>query len=535
MKKRAAVGMVLSIALGASSFLFQQPAEAKGGEEIRYSKEYKTPAYIGEKWSKPKNLKNEEIVWAYLHAKKSLFKLKGDVKSQFKILKQEKDSLGMTHYRVQEVYHGIPVYGSDQTVHTDRDGNVTSFFGTVIPDLGAKKIQTTAKIGKEQAVQIVRKDLEAQPGNISRLASDPDTGLYIYPHQGNYYLAYHVKVSVIQPEPGYWHYFINAVNGEVIRKYNTVHQLTGSGRGVLGDRKTFEVDHKYGKYYLKGTSRGGGIKTYNAYHVIYESQLPGTMVSSKTNYFLDGAAVDAHAYAEKVYDYFKNVHGRNSYDGNGAPVISSVHVGRNWNNAAWIGTQMVYGDGDGIVFRPLSGALDVVGHELTHAITEKTANLEYHNESGALNESISDIFGAMVDSGDWLLGEDVYTPKQSGDAFRSMSNPTQYDQPDHYSRYVRLPDTPDGDYGGVHINSGINNKAAYLLAEGGTHYGVNVTGIGRAKTAKIYYRALTLYLTSRSTFADMRQAAIKAATDLYGSASQEVQSVKNAYSAVGVY
>ncbi|SEM81663.1 M4 family metallopeptidase [Lihuaxuella thermophila] len=524
MNRMAAAGLVLAFALGTSG-LFGLTADAKNDGGIRYNKETNTPSVITEKWRAPRTFQSSEVVWSYLEAKQDLFKLKGDVKSQFKILKKEKDSLGMTHYRLQEVYKGIPVYGSQQTIHVDQNGDVTSYFGQVIPGLEAKNIPTRANIDNTGAVQAVKNDLKA-----SQFAADPRAELMIYPHEGKYHLAYYVTASVIYPQPGYWHYFVDAVNAKVIDKWNAA-EATGSGTGVLGDTKTFETTYSGGTYYLWGQSRGEGIKTHHAKNASYTSpKLPGTLISSTTNTFTDGAAVDAHAYAEKVYDYYKLVHGRNSYDGNGAAIVSSVHVGRSWNNAAWIGTQMVYGDGDGMTFRPLSGDLDVVAHELTHAVTDTTADLIYQNESGALNESMSDIFAAMVDSDNWLIGEDVYTPNIPGDALRSMSDPAAYGDPDHYSKRY----TGNEDNGGVHINSGINNKACYLIAQGGTHYGVTVTGIGRDKTAKIYYRALTVYLHPSSTFADMRQAAVQAATDLYGASSPEVQAVKNAYTAVGV-
>lgn len=250
----------------------------------------------------------------------------------------------------------------------------------------------------------------------------------------------------------------------------------------------------------------------------------------------DAAAVDAHYYAGVTYDYYKDVFNRNSYDGKGAKLVSSVHYGRNYNNAFWNGSQMVYGDGDGVNFIEFSGGLDVIAHELTHAVTDTTADLIYQNESGALNEAISDIFGTLVESHaninpDWLIGEDIYTPGINGDALRSMEDPTVNGDPDHYSKRY----TGTSDNGGVHTNSGIINKAAYLLSQGGTHYGVTVNGVGKAALGDIFYRALTTYYTASTNFSQARAGAIQAATDLYGASSSQVQSVKDAFSAVGVY
>jgi bacillolysin len=249
----------------------------------------------------------------------------------------------------------------------------------------------------------------------------------------------------------------------------------------------------------------------------------------------DAPAVDAHYDAGVTYDYYKEVHNRLSYDGNNAAIKSSVHYGRNYNNAFWNGSQMVYGDGDGQTFIPLFGGIDVVAHELTHAVTDYTADLIYQNESEEINEAMSDIFGTLVEyyannNPDWEIGEDIYTPSIANDALRSMSAPAKYGDPDHYSN--RHTGTQDNS--GVHISSGSINKAVYLLSEGGTHYGVTVTGIGKEKISKIFYRSLTQYLTASSNFSHLRTAAVQVATDLYGATSQEVQSVNQAFNAVGV-
>ena len=199
-------------------------------------------------------------------------------------------------------------------------------------------------------------------------------------------------------------------------------------------------------------------------------------------------------------------------------MVTTVHYKSNYNNAFWTssGQQVVFGDGDGVRFGPLGSALDVVAHEWTHAVNSYEANLEYKRESGALNESYSDVFAAMVDRDDWLVGEDVYTPGTPGDALRSMADPPKYNQPDHldHSLYKNYPYwvtcTSSNDYCGVHTNSGVPNKAAYLLVQGGTHGGVTVPGIGRTKVERIYYRALTEYLTRSSGYLDARRLTVQA-------------------------
>jgi Zn-dependent metalloprotease len=190
----------------------------------------------------------------------------------------------------------------------------------------------------------------------------------------------------------------------------------------------------------------------------------------------DGPAQDAtvnRAYdgLGQTYDFFKAVYDRNSVDGHGMRLDGHVHFGRSYNNAFWNGRQMVFGDGDGRLFVDFTKSLDVIAHELTHGVTDFTAGLEYHNQSGALNESISDVFGSLVkqwslrqtaDQADWLIGADVFSPRIQGDALRSLIG--RDPQPSHMDNFEQLPDSEEGDWGGVHINSGIPNHAFYLVA-----------------------------------------------------------------------
>ncbi|MCP4900492.1 MAG: PKD domain-containing protein, partial [bacterium] len=240
---------------------------------------------------------------------------------------------------------------------------------------------------------------------------------------------------------------------------------------------------------------------------------------------------------------------RDSYDDNGAQLVSTVHHRANYNNAFWNGSQMVYGDGDGSSFSPLSGSLDVVAHELTHAVTDRTADLVYAKESGALNEAWSDVLGASTEawvdggitSNTWKLGEDIYTPGTAGDALRYMNNPTAdgYSK-DYYPERLYpgscTPNPNTNDNCGVHGNSGIANLAYVLLVQGGTHprgkTSVNVPGIGITKAEQVFYRALVNYMTSSTNFEGARNATAQAAQDLYG--QSEADAVQAAWNAVGV-
>lgn len=549
-KKVLSSTLALSMALGTFATL-GTPRTYAAEQKIQYNQEFQTPSYIGEEWKAPKGLDKKETVFEYLKSKKEMFKLAGNMEKHFEIVSEEKDEkTNTTHVKLVETHNNVPVYGSDQTIALDENNNVKAFFGQVVPDVAGKNIPAEPNISQEEAEKIAKADIEKEIGKVENYDSIKKD-LFVYEKDGNYYLSYLVKASISKPQPGYWHYFINATNGNVINKYNAIDHMEGFGYGVLGQRTSFKIEqNKAGSYHLLDGTRGNGIHTLDARNSsvpwLYEewerSRFTGWEVVSESKMFQDKAAVDAHVNTAKVYDYFKKTFDRNSFDNKGAKLISTVHVGDQWNNAAWNGRQMLYGDGDGEIFLPYSASLDVIAHELTHAVTEHSANLVYENEPGALNESISDIFGAMVDRDDWQLGEDIYTPDTDGDALRSLSDPTSisippspmHDFPDHYPDHYSKLYTGELDYGGVHINSSINNKAAYLIAEGGTHYGVSVKGVGLEATEKIYYRALTKYLTANSNFSMMRQAAIQSAKDLYGENSKEVQAVTKAYDAIGV-
>jgi Zn-dependent metalloprotease len=261
------------------------------------------------------------------------------------------------------------------------------------------------------------------------------------------------------------------------------------------------------------------------------------------------AAVDAQYGTDVTWDYYKNVHGRSGIAGDGKGSYNRVHYGTNYNNAFWDDNCfcMTYGDGDGTTLGPLV-ALDVAGHEMTHGVTSKTAALAYSGESGGLNEATSDIFGTLVewyannasDPGDYLIGEKIVRSGFGKSALRYMDKPSKDgNSADCWSSSVGKLD--------VHYSSGVANHFAYLLAEGsgaktinGVGYdsptcnGSTVTGIGRDKLGKIWYRALTVYMTSSTNYAGARTATLNAAKDLYGAGSTEYNAVAAAWSAVNV-
>jgi len=243
-------------------------------------------------------------------------------------------------------------------------------------------------------------------------------------------------------------------------------------------------------------------------------------------------------------DFFKDVFDRNSIDDRGMRLDGYVHYDAGYNNAFWNGQKMVFGDGDGELFTDFTGSLDVIAHELTHGVTDFTAGLEYHNQSGALNESMSDVFGSLVKQwslkqspaqADWLIGAGIFTPGIDADALRSMKAPGRaYDnqlfgkdpQPDHMSKYVHLPDTPAGDNGGVHINSGIPNKAFYLAA-------MEIGAFAWEAAGHIWYESLKASGAS-TVFQEFADTTYLKAEQLYGTGSDEQQAVLGAWREVGI-
>ncbi|MET7986494.1 MULTISPECIES: M4 family metallopeptidase [unclassified Streptomyces] len=243
-------------------------------------------------------------------------------------------------------------------------------------------------------------------------------------------------------------------------------------------------------------------------------------------------------------DFYKTVFNRDSIDGQGMRLDAFAHFGERFNNAFWDGQQMVFGDGDGKMFSDFTGSVDVIGHELTHGVTELTAALKYHNQSGALNESMSDVFGSLVkqwslkqsvDEADWLIGPEIFTPGIDGDALRSMKAPGHaYDnalfgrdpQPDHMEHFVKLPDTERGDLGGVHVNSGIPNKAFFLTA-------VRIGGFAWEAPGLIWYESLKAS-NPETQFQEFANTTYRKAAELFGEDSAEQLAVLAAWQDVGI-
>jgi bacillolysin len=506
-----------------------------------------------------KDLKNarrstKDMSYEFLTSVKADLKI-AEPKSEFEVLEEVTDEKGIKRVRLQQKYKNVPVYGGELGLHSNTSGVIEFMLGKVFP---TPKISVKPKFNESEALQLTYQDLGKvsivqKTGMVSKfLAMDPDKGeLMIYKHQDTERLVYHLTVRPNILER--WVYFVDAHTGEVIDKYNHTCTLDGvvkaSSRDLNNVQRTFGAYQIGQNYVMIDTEKKmfnraesslpdspvGAILTIDARNgrVDDEDMELYHVVASNASQW-NATAVSAHTNASISYDYFDRTFGRNSLNGTGGNIISVINItdedGRGFDNAFWNGIYMGYGNG-GEAFKPLAGSLDVAGHEMTHGVIENTAKLEYRNQSGALNESFADIFGAMIDRDNWTLGETVVNRSvfPSG-ALRSLQNPNQGGrndpgyQPMFMSQYQVLRDTPEQDNGGVHINSGIPNHAYYLFATG--------NGMSKEKAEKVYYHALTRYLGRTSKFLDLRLAVIQSAKDLYG--ETEVAAARSAFDRVGI-
>jgi len=479
----------------------------------------------------------------------------GATRAEFVRSSAFRDDLGIEHTRFQQTVRGVKVFGGEAIVHRGPLGDevITDDFRQGLRVANAARLNDAQAIARAISLH----------GGFDKLTAEPVSELVVLPLEGGEArLTYKVE---LRQEDGSEHtampvFFIDAESGEKLFGYDNLQTAaaTGTLKTLYSGSPTGATFQSGTTYYMEDVGRKVGVFDMRNGSTAYRFTDTDNIWGTNTTASSQSAGADAHFGAQKTYDYFKLTHARNGIDGAGGPggytsidgvtrlISSRVHYGTNYNNAYWSSPYMTYGDGDGVTFRSLV-TLDIAGHEMTHGVTQYSAGLVYSNESGALNESMSDVFGAMVERyargetlNTWLIGEEAYTPSTAGDALRYMDNPhrkaggtyTVDDDPCHYAeRY-----TGTADNGGVHINSGIANHAFYLLAKGGTNHrsGVTVTGIGADAAAKIWYRALTGYMTSSTNFKGARTATLNAAAALYGSGSANYNAVAQAWTAVGV-
>ncbi|WP_342433304.1 M4 family metallopeptidase [Neobacillus sp. FSL H8-0543] len=558
MKKKFIVPVVLSSAMLVGSIqasnVFAQPVNPIEVSGVQASKEWNVkasvPLFVKERQAVKFSSSTPTNALTYLEKNEGKTGIKNPNKN-LKVKSTQKDKLGMTHVRFNQTVNGVNVEGSEVVVHFNKNNEVISANGRINQTVTETAVDTTASLSSDAALKTALSSVTAP----EELTYEPTSELVVLPFEGENYTAYKVNVNFMGDEPGNWFVFVDAKTGQVIDKYNGLmhadEQRTqkGAGKGVHGEHRELHITqvkepNAGTKFALADYSHEnlGGIITYDAKND--NSASNDTIHVGNSAAFIgdyDRALVDAHYNSEKVYDYFLNEHDRNSLDGEGMAIISRVHYGTNYNNASWNGRWMTYGDGDGVFMTSLSAGLDVAAHEMTHGVITHSANLVYRNQSGALNESFADVFGALVDDSDWEMGEDIMAPAAKADGvtvLRSLSNPNgvivsneqrrAYSTnggvyPDHMDEFYYMPTSVDG--GGVHVNSSITNHAAYLIAQ----------DIGREKLGQIYYRALTVYLTPNSDFSDARRAVVQSAIDLYGEGSEEVAAANAGFDSVGIY
>ncbi len=476
---------------------------------------------------------------------------------QFELLEKSTDELGFTHYRYQQTVGGIPVFGGIYIMHC-RDGQVVSCNGALFDEPTTLDSQT--HLTADEAIRMAMNYLPAEtyaweiasPVDGKAMADYPEPQLVWVPRHLDYKapelrLAYRLDVYALQPLQRSWLY-VDAKTGIVIAEEDRICHVDEEGTALTslsGERPIVADRVADNQYRLRESGRGNGIMTLNMQQgTLYEEAVDfedDDNYWNNVNEFLDETATDAHWGAERFFDYLQERHNRESFDGAGAPLISYIHFGFNFGNAFWDGTASTFGDGDpdGSLNLPVV-SLDIVAHEFTHGLTEYSAGLIYLDESGALNESFSDIFGAATDffsrpqQADWLIGEEATV---GGIGIRSFSDPNVHEHPDTY--LGDFYQVGGGDNGGVHTNSGVMNHWFFLLSEGGTGTNDNsddfaVAAIGWEKAMQIAYRNLTVYLTPSSSYEDAAFYANTAAIDLFGACSTEFIETNNAWYAVGL-
>lgn len=483
-----------------------------------------------------------------------------DPATEFRILGMEEDELGQQHWRVQQEWQGVPVYGGELVAHF-RDGHLYLLNGQSYP---SPELDTAMPNLSEAAAIEAAKEVVGRHSHFKELAdwehdliegqSEAAELIVFHPERdpAQEVLAWEVN---LYPHLGeHWQVILDAQTGELIREMDHICHFLPPPDGpevttatdLLGQTRTIHSYELAGNNYLIDASRtmfDGANSAFpnDAIGVVWtidanntspaNDNFNTTHVVSSGNFWNDPLAVSAHYNAGEAYRYFEETFNRNSINGQGGNVVSLINVseddGSDMDNAFWNGFAMFYGNGNQAFTAPLAKALDVAGHEISHGVIQNSANLEYMGESGALNESFADIFGAMIDRDDWQMGEEVVnTAIFSTGALRDLSNPNnggnQLGDPGWQPAHTNEQYFGSQNNGGVHINSGIPNRAFYLLA----------TAIGKDKAERIYYRALTVYLTRSSQFIDLRNAVIQAAEDLYG--NTEVNAAVTAFNTVGI-
>ena len=481
---------------------------------------------------------------------------------EFKLIRTETDQLGMTHYRYQRVRDGVPVYGGEYILHEDA-GRVYAANGILINPAAWKSGSTLPEtkalqqalnlsaskkfLWKDRYAEYMLKERERNPD-----ATFFPTGelCWLDPAGSGQFYVKAWRFDINTSDGLSERIFLDASNGKLLKKIPLdLNCNAGSGTTTWNGTVSISTDQSGSNFILLDDCQSPNLHVFNS-NDSTSLAFATEYTDADNNWTGQTSAVQTFFGINQAWQYYVNRHGRNSYDNGGANINAYNEAGFTnssgntyWSNASWSqGSQVLrFGDNGNAGAGDDWNATDIVGHEFTHAVTQFSAGLDYNGESGALNESFSDIFGEMVElfsegAVDWLVGADR-------GAIRDMTNPNNFNDPDTYlgTNWVAVGGTCDGtnDFCGVHTNSGVQNFWFYLLAVGGT--GVNdngdtytVQGIGTTSAARIAYRSLTQYLTNSSGYADAKNGAIQAAIDLFGDCSNEVLQCARAWNAVGV-
>ncbi|MEE2658603.1 MAG: M4 family metallopeptidase [Candidatus Latescibacterota bacterium] len=470
--------------------------------------------------SDPMTGDGQQVALDFFTANQSLLGMK-DASSELSVIRAKTDERGWEVVKLQQIYKTLTVEGFQLVLSIDdqrqvRIVNCRNYMSGIV-------LNTEESVTSSWAISMVRAHLFVQKES----GDGPTAVKLVYPYAGKTHLAWKVRLEAIEPL-GEFIYYLDAHTGEILNHYNNMKFALNR---MVWDAQAGEVDPNQAAPNAPSPT------------VLRRSEGGGATGDTDVNKVYD--------YSGDTYNYFNhaNFGTMDSFDDAGIKVQSIVHWKpatdpAGWNNATCCGGTFPnlyarYGDGDGFTFGPLGRDKDIVAHEYGHGVTAFASNLIYQDEPGALNEALSDIYGVEIGKSsatDWAVGETAWTPGTPGDALRMMDNPPAQGQPDHMTSYVVTLD----DHGGVHTNSGIPNKAAYLMAAGGTHYGITVTPLdgtlatSRTMMVRIFHRANTTYLTNSSQFNAAVLATQDAVEALFPGDAAKLATVTQAWLAVGL-
>jgi Zn-dependent metalloprotease len=528
-----------------------------GADMLRYTEKSNLPDYIH--FNNSMNITVEGVLSWIPQA----YRLNTDYNLQ--LLGTETDKLGMTHYRYQQTFKGYPVLGTMYLIHS-RNDRVESMNGEIYDDIQTLPSITVSETNalnialQNVHANVYKWQLPAEKQHLKDMTGNsaatyyPSAQFTIVKKGKDYHLAYAFNIYAEEPLSRTIQY-VDVATGQVLLAHQLIESITANGTAVtkFSGTKSITTDSVSAYlFHLRDATRGLGIKTLNLNH----TNSYGTAVDfndsddywNNVNANQDQAATDAHWGSEMTYDYYWNIHNRNSIDNAGLSLNSYVHYNNNYTNAFWNGTEMTYGDGQASQGFLIFTALDVCGHEITHGLTSYTANLGNSSsgnaECDALNEGFSDIFGTAIEryarptQWDWIIGGD-FTCTASGvqdhAGLRTMSNPNQ-SAAGSLSGVYPQPSCYQGTYwstmGEPHQNDGPLIYWFYLLSTGDT--ASNITALGVDTAASIAYRTLTIHLTPNATYNDTRFYSILSSSELFGGCSIPTKSTTNAWHKVCV-